>query len=298
MSVVVPNYNYAQYIEERLLTVFEQNYPLFEVIVLEDKSPDNSLSVIKHVIADSGRKVKLIVNDTNSGNTFRQWQKGLEEARGDLLWIAEADDLASDRFISELVCAFSDDTDIGFTDSKMIDSDGNLLGDSYNFYYQEIDNDLFQKSRLIKGEEFVRRAMSVKNSILNVSSVLWRTQALRDALEAERDAVLGHKLVGDWRLYVSVLLAPNSQVAYIATPLNTHRRHADSVTHALDAQRHIDEISEIHCWIDQSIRLTTAQKSKMEEYIKELRLQFGLEAITQPGAAKLSLAWSQEREIG
>ena len=294
--MVVPNYNYARYIEDRLLTVFEQKYPLFEIIVLEDKSPDDSLSVIERVIAESGRTVKLIVNDTNSGNTFRQWQKGLEEARGDLLWIAEADDLSSDHFIGELVSVFDNDTDIGFTDSKMIDSDGNSLGDSYNFYYRDIDSDLFLKSQSMDGEEFVRRAMTVKNSILNVSSVLWRTEALRDALTAETNAVLKHKLVGDWRLYIKVLLAKNSKISYLAKSLNTHRRHADSVTHALDAQKHVNEISEIHELIKDSIKLSTAQQSEMDDYLHELGIQFGLVGGTKAPAPGLSLAWSQERE--
>ena len=297
VSVVVPNYNYAQYIEERLLTVFEQRYPLFEVIVLEDKSPDNSLKVIESVIAKSGRRVKVIVNETNSGNTFRQWEKGLKEARGDLLWIAEADDLASDRFVSELVSTFTDNTDIGFTNSKQIDSAGNPLGESYDFYYKDIDADLFHKSQTLKGEEFVRRAMTVKNCILNVSSVIWRTQSLRDALASERDAVLAHKLVGDWRLYIRVLLTRDAEITYLAKSLNVHRRHAESVTHALNAQLHLDEISDIHELINNSIRLPKSQRTKMKEYIQELSLQFGIEADTKSTANSLSLAWSQDRKI-
>ncbi len=286
VSVVVPNYNYAQHIEDRLLSVFEQHYPLFEIIVLEDKSPDNSLAVIKDVIARSGRKVKLVVNKTNSGNTFRQWQKGLTLARGELLWIAEADDLASSRFVSEVTGAFNENTRLGFSDSKQIDSDGELLGDSYSFYYRDIDADLFEKSRSMKGEEFVRRAMTVKNCILNVSSVIWRTEALRDALAAEHDAVLAHKLVGDWRLYISVLLARDAQVAYLAKPLNTHRRHAESVTHALDVKAHLDEVSAIHTLIGKSMKLTPEQLDRMSNYIKELQLQFGLSDSNKPDASK------------
>ena len=298
VSVVVPNYNYAQYIEERLLTIFEQKYPLFEIIVLEDNSPDKSLNVIRKVIANSGRKVRLIVNETNSGSTFSQWEKGLEETHGDLLWIAEADDLASDRFVCELASAFTDDTDIGFTDSKQIDSEGNLLGESYSFYYTDIDADLFRKTQSMKGEEFVRRAMTVKNSILNVSSVIWRTQALRDALETERDAVLVHRLVGDWRIYISVLLGRDAQITYLSKSLNTHRRHANSVTHALDAKRHIDEVSNIHKMLNKSIKLPMKQQRRMNEYIQELSLQFGLGANKKSVVDDLSLAWKQERKIG
>ncbi|MFK7890873.1 MAG: glycoside hydrolase family 99-like domain-containing protein [Granulosicoccus sp.] len=295
VSVVIPNYNYEQYIEERLLTVFDQNYPLFEVILLEDNSPDNSLGVIQEVIATTGRKVKLVVNETNSGNTFRQWEKGLELARGDLLWIAEADDLASPGFVSELVSSFTEYTTLGFTDSRQIDSDGELLGESYDFYYKDVDADLFGKSRSMSGEEFVNRAMMVKNSILNVSSVIWQTAALRKALTAEKDSVVACKLVGDWRLYISALLSHKAQVTYLAKSLNTHRRHAASVTHILDAKKHLDEVSEIHELVRRVLEPGADQLSKMESYLLELSEQFGIHEDILSDGPRLSLARSHDQ---
>ena len=48
-------------------------------------------------------------------------------------------------------------------------------------------------------------------------------------------------MAGDWRLYAEVLSA-GGDVAYVAEPLNVHRRHAASVTHRLSMPQHLAEI--------------------------------------------------------
>jgi cellulose synthase/poly-beta-1,6-N-acetylglucosamine synthase-like glycosyltransferase len=78
VSVVVPNFNYARYMAERLGSIFRQTHPVHEIIVLDDCSTDNSLDVIRAISDDWGREVKVVANDTNSGSVFRQWTKGAE----------------------------------------------------------------------------------------------------------------------------------------------------------------------------------------------------------------------------
>ena len=46
VSIIIPNYNHAQYLDERIQSVLKQTYQNFEVIILDDKSTDNSLEVI------------------------------------------------------------------------------------------------------------------------------------------------------------------------------------------------------------------------------------------------------------
>ena len=47
VSVIIPNYNHAPYLKERIDSVLNQTYQDFEVIILDDCSPDNSVEVIE-----------------------------------------------------------------------------------------------------------------------------------------------------------------------------------------------------------------------------------------------------------
>jgi len=277
VSVVVPNYNYEAYMPDRLATVFQQDMPVFEVIVLDDLSTDNSLEIIKQSAKIAGRKIRIEANEQNSGNVFRQWQLGLLMTRGSHVWIAEADDLAKSSFLSQSIDAFKSNTRMSFCNSAQVDENDAHLADNYNYYYDQIDPTLFQKSFLMDGREFVSRGLSVKNVILNVSSVVWDRQHLSDTLQSVSKDVMQYSLVGDWRLYLASMDHADCSIAYISDSLNVHRRHANSVTHALDLQQHLDEILAMHSC---ALRIVDNQSVRRQQadYEIELRKQFNLPA--------------------
>jgi glycosyltransferase involved in cell wall biosynthesis len=276
VSVVLPNYNYARYLPGRLDSIFNQNYPVFEVQVLDDCSDDDSIDVVRCVAQAANRKISLVQNTTGSGNVFRQWRKGIALCRGEHVWIAEADDLADPGFLSRSVGCFGKDTQLSFCDSLQIDTDGKQLAESYDYYFRQVEPVLFRDSFNLSGVEFARRALGVRNVILNVSAVLWRRSALVGALDTLGKELENYRVAGDWRLYLDVLCQPGARISYIADSLNTHRRHAASVTHSLDLQSHLDEIIAIH----QRARLLWQDDAelamRMDAYIAELRVQFDL----------------------
>ena len=51
VTVIIPNYNHAKYLDERLQSVLNQTYSNFEVIVLDDMSSDNSLDIINKYVS-------------------------------------------------------------------------------------------------------------------------------------------------------------------------------------------------------------------------------------------------------
>ncbi|UCD50998.1 MAG: glycosyltransferase family 2 protein [Phycisphaerales bacterium] len=92
VSIIIPNYNHARFLVERVDSVLRQTYRDFDVIVLDDASTDESRDVLKSF---AGRpEVALRFNTENSDSTFKQWNKGVELARGKCVWIAESDDFA------------------------------------------------------------------------------------------------------------------------------------------------------------------------------------------------------------
>jgi glycosyltransferase involved in cell wall biosynthesis len=275
ISVAVPNYNYAQCLPERLYTIFDQNQPVEEIIVLDDCSSDDSISVIFNIAEERQRDLSLLINEKNSGSVFAQWAKAAETARGEFLWIAEADDLSEPAFLTSLLALMKSDPDIalGFTDSKSIAADGAHLYASYKPYYATIEPGALSRTQVFSGKEFVTRYLGVKNTILNVSSVLWRREALLRALDACRSDLANLKMAGDWRIYLECLAARGARIAYVAEPLNLHRRHAESVTHSIKAQQHIQEIKSLHQFARERFKLSKSEARLQNAYLTEVASQ-------------------------
>lgn len=256
VSVVVPNYNYEAYIGERLHSVFDQTYPLREVIVLDDASPDGSVTEINRIVEATGRHIALHVNATNTGSPFRQWRKGVELARGDYVWIAEADDVADPSFVARLIARMqAAGSVLGFTDSRQIDENGDLLGESYRPYVNQIEPGAFNQPFDMDGPEFLARFLAVKNVILNVSGVIVHRQTLLDAFDAVGDKLYDYSVAGDWRLYAEICAREGNRVSWLPVPLNTHRRHKVSVTHALKVKKHLAEIKGMHRFAGEKLQL-------------------------------------------
>jgi len=286
VSAVVPNYNYARYMQDRLGTIFAQTHPVREVIVLDDCSSDDSLTVIPEVARAAGRVVRLVPNETNSGSVFAQWRKAAELSLGEFVWIAEADDLSDPAFLARTVALMQADPEVvlAFSDSRTIHGDGSPQWESYKGYYASVEPGALSRTEIFQADDFVRRFLGVKNLILNVSAVVWRRDALLEALDACQEELRGYRMAGDWRLYLEAMRRPGARVAYEATPLNVHRRHAESVTHALKADLHVAEIARCH-----AVALTALAggpaaglRPVQDTYLREVATQLG---ATLPNAA-------------
>jgi glycosyltransferase involved in cell wall biosynthesis len=90
LSVVVPNYNHAKYLEFSLPAILKQSFRPLEVLVLDDASKDNSVEVIRRFAAQDPL-VRLVQNEKNL-TVVPNLNKGVELARGDYVYIGAADD--------------------------------------------------------------------------------------------------------------------------------------------------------------------------------------------------------------
>jgi len=253
VSVVVPNRDYARYLPERLGSIFAQTHPVREVILLDDASRDESLRVAEETAAAWRRELRVLANDRPSGSVFAQWRRAVAEAKGEYLWIAEADDAAEPQFLARLTAALARAPApvLAFCDSRVIDGEGREMMPSYRPYYARIAGPgALAADDVFEARGFARRFLATHNLILNASAVLWHRESLAAALERVGDELCRLKLAGDWRLYAEVLLAAAGRsVVYVAAPLNRHRRHPASVTATLPPRRHEAEVSALHRFI-------------------------------------------------
>src|SRR6516225_2042937 len=74
LSIVLPNYNYAGYLDERIQSLLAQTHGDFELLILDDASRDNSREVIERYTHD--RRVRAHYYAENSGSTYPRWNDG------------------------------------------------------------------------------------------------------------------------------------------------------------------------------------------------------------------------------
>ncbi|MBK9318340.1 MAG: glycosyltransferase family 2 protein [Bacteroidetes bacterium] len=92
ISVIIPTYNVAEYIEEGLLSVLGQTCPAHEIICVDDGSTDDTVKIIKNLQLKYPDKILLFINETNRGATYTR-NKGLAIATGEYIQFFDADDL-------------------------------------------------------------------------------------------------------------------------------------------------------------------------------------------------------------
>ena len=280
VSVIVPNYNHAPYLEQRIESILAQTYQSFELIILDDCSPDNGASRrVVEKYRNNPHVSHIVYNETNSGSTFKQWNKGFLLAKGELIWLAESDDFCEPTLLENLVAEFKRDDELvlAFTLLSKVDSYGRKIPYCSWHPWWNIRMD---------GKEFVRRYMTVCNYCANASGALFR-----------KDTALGidpqyttYKAGGDWLFWIE--LAEQGRVAIVNKRLNYFRQHGVKVTTASslkginskEALRTIDYIRkhfDLPKWRDDMMMDVFAygiQNNKYEsEYVRnELKELYGI----------------------
>lgn len=218
LSVVIPNYNHASYLPDRLSSVLAQTRPADEIILLDDGSADGSGAIAERFAAEHG--CTLLMNAVNSGCAFAQWRRGIERARGKYVWIAESDDRADPQFLAEMVELLEADPArvLAYSASEVIDEAGRPLGPATGTLLRA-DPRRWERDYADCGQAEIRNYLLFENTIPNASAVVFR----RDAYEAVGGVDESMRLCGDWKLWCALLA--KGDVAYRAEPLNQFRRH-------------------------------------------------------------------------
>src|ERR1051325_8426833 len=97
VSFVVPCYKLAHLLKECIQSILAQTYENFEILIMDDCSPDDTESVAQS-FADP--RIRYIRNETNLKH-LRNYNKGIELSRGRYVWLISADDCLRRPYILE-----------------------------------------------------------------------------------------------------------------------------------------------------------------------------------------------------
>ena len=214
VSVIIPTYNYGQFIGECIESVLAQTYKDFEIIVVDDGSSDNTKELIESKYKD---KVRYFYQMNRGAPAARN--KGLRESQGEYLVFLDADDWLAPESLLDKISIVKKKSDIHwvYSDSNLVDIQGKFLGKSseiFGFDHEKMNLDPF-KSFLLRGN-FISTSVSLisKKCVLNINGFDESLQALQD-------------------YDLNLRLAKDYHPQFIKKPLVFQRIHSNSITSSI-----------------------------------------------------------------
>ena len=259
ISVILPNYNHSRFLGERVNSILNQTCQDFELIILDDCSADDSRRLLAQW-KNHPRVSHFIMNEKNSGSTFKQWKMGMQLAVGEWIWIAESDDVADPNFLQEMLelAEREPDVHIAFCRSNRMDENGKVKGINR---WGEIGNPERWNADFISiGKQECIDYLSKRNTIPNASAVIIR----RATALKHIDSILTYRFCGDWLFWA--LIANEGKVAYSSRLLNSFRRYASATSLLKTRERIVQRIGEYMAVINQLSSITTSSLHSPEHH--------------------------------
>jgi glycosyltransferase involved in cell wall biosynthesis len=265
VSIILPNYNYACYLTERLNSIKNQTFTDYELIFLDDASTDNSIEIFNKFIQDNKQiSYKILINQSNTGIPFIQWNKGVENASGDYIWITEADDFCENNILEKLVSVLNNNSNVGlaYCQSCHVNEKSEKIDDLL-WSVKWLDDKRWENKFINNGKEEILQYLAFQNTIPNASAVLFKKNYYIQAGMAETK----YKLVGDWLTWIKILLI--SDIGFIPDVLNYFRIHTKTVRSEYENKKiynHLYEMYKVLTYIDKNLKFSEKLFDKVSKH--------------------------------
>lgn len=181
LSVVMPNYNHRAQLEDSLGALLSQSRPADEIIVVDDGSTDGSLAWLREIEARNP-VLRVIAHDANQG-VVAAVNRGLAEARGDLIFFASADELVSPETLEALAAEFERDDELRLAVSAF--TEWTPGGGAILRHDRASENGLWffqpeEERRKISPEDF-ESLLEQRFLFLSINAAMFRRDAVKEA---------------------------------------------------------------------------------------------------------------------
>jgi hypothetical protein len=168
-----------------------------------------------------------------------------------------------------------EDVVLSYCESMQMAESGEILCEHYRDYVADISTTKWSEPYVVSGATEIRSALAVKNTIPNVSAVVFQRDKLANVLEAHFDDVKRFRVAGDWMVYLRVL--EDGKLAFVPNSLNLHRRHGSSVTIGGFGEAQLREIRSVQLWVREEHNVDANVLRVADGYVQKLCVQFGLD---------------------
>ncbi len=165
ISVITPMYNAQKYILETIQSVLSQTYKNWEMIIVDNKSTDNSIEIVKSI---KDERIKVILLKYNSGGPARPRNVGIENAKGKYIAFLDADDVWLSLKLEKQIKILEDNSDIDIVHSfaYTIDTQSNQTGQ-------------FNNQKTLNKLKYVMQPINILyiSNYININTVLMRNNS-------------------------------------------------------------------------------------------------------------------------
>lgn len=174
LSIIIPVYNVEEFVEQTLVSVLGQKTTLdYEVVVVNDGTPDNSMDVVNKVVARYPDSNITIINQKNQGLSMAR-NNGIAKAKGDWIWCVDSDDYINDKALSLIENQIRDNSLDAITFSGL-----SFIENEYTFDNRQNDGKVFSGIEMIESGNYTcsvpytiyRKSVLIENNLTMVPGI-------------------------------------------------------------------------------------------------------------------------------
>ena len=204
VSVIIPTYNRAFYLEEAIHSVMSQTYDNYEIIVVDDGSTDDT----RKRVGNYGDMVRCIYQDNKGPSTARN--NGIKNAKGDLIAFLDSDDTWHPEKLEKQVAVFAGNPRMGMVATGY---------DVINTRYEMIQTIILENRELRDAER-----NKIYKNLFATSTVMVKKECLETVGLFNEELCFAE----DWDMWLRIL--KHYRFGYIPVPLMRYREHPAKIT--------------------------------------------------------------------
>ena len=278
VSVVIPAYNVAPYIGEAIDSVLAQTFRDFEIIVVNDGSPDTD--ALDAVLARYGAHLRC-VRKTNGGLASAR-NAGIAAARSDLIAFLDGDDLWEPEYLSSQLALLDHDR-----------SAAAVFPDAVYFGETSLAG-----KRVSEIAPYERGRVTIEGVLNGRSNLCYSCLARCEAINAAGGYDASLRRIEDWDLYVRMLLAGQTILVNPQPLLRYRRRDASLSADSLLMRRAaLDVLAKIEKLIPPESPLLPLAHNLRRDWRAGIERELGRKALAEGRWEQARIHWKEHQKI-
>jgi len=241
VSVVMCTYNGAKYLKEQLESIIRQTYPIYELIVQDDRSTDNTVEILNEYSKKYPHIIRIYINQQTLG-VNENFYSAITRATGDYIAISDQDDIWELNKIEKQIETIGDNWLCGHFSKPFTD-------ENIPFHFDERKPN-YTIERLVYATSFPGHTLLIKKDILSLISEENRKLYAYDSL-------------------LNLIAGAYGKITFCEQILIRHRRHLSAITYTVPVS-YERNIANYFKTIKRTFVNYWALRSKMQAYFTRM----------------------------